>query len=454
MDFGVSTRPYKSCLQTGWSRFGIVLRLGVTAKTDEHRPSRRSNRLNQRAKFNLFTSAALGLLFWVWPVAAENWPQFRGPRGDGTSLATNPPVQWSTTRNVRWKTPIPGEGHSSPIVWNDSVFVTTALEDGRRILVHLDARSGKVVWQRAVAASPKESMHRENSSASSTPATDGQYVFTSFQAGNRVDLRCFDLAGKEIWAKQPLRFDGQHGYSYSPILYEDLLLFDCRQEGEAAVLGIEKQTGQIRWRAEPGRRRISHVTPLVVNDGSGPQLIVSGSDETRSYHPLTRAEIWRCDGPSDVAVSGLAYGDGMVFASAGYPVRSRIAVRIAGRGDVTQSHVAWSFRRQAPYVPSPVFFQGHLYAVLDEGMLTCFNAHTGEPTWQQRLGGRFRSSLVLAAGRLYATNDGGTTTVFEANPAAFRLLATNDLQEFCYATPALSGGRMFIRTGGHLFCLE
>jgi len=397
--------------------------------------------------------ALIGILCWAQTALGENWPQFRGPRGDGTSTETNVPFRWSATQNVKWKAPLDGEGHSSPIVWERSAFVTTADEAGGRTLIRLDADTGKIIWQKKVASAPKESMHRENSSASSTPATDGTHVVTSFQVGDRVDLRCFDLNGKQLWAVQPLRFDGQHGYSYSPIIYKDFVLFDCRQEGEAALLALDKRSGSTRWQAAPGNRRISHVTPLLIAYGNQPQLIVSGSDETRSYNPNNGQPIWWCQGPSDVAVAGLTYGDGMVFAAAGYPDRTRMAIRVNGRGDVTRSHVAWSLRRQVTYVPSPVYYNGHVYSVIDEGMVCCFDAKTGQSKWEHRLGGRFRSSLVLVGDRIYAINDKGLTTVFEASPQQFRALASNDLGDFCYATPAISNGRMFVRAGPNLFCI-
>jgi outer membrane protein assembly factor BamB len=394
----------------------------------------------------------LGMLL-AQAVLAENWPQFRGPRGDGTSTETNVPVRWSATQNIKWKANIPGEGHSSPIVWERSVFVTSATDNGDRHLIRVDAGTGKIVWQKKLATGPKESMHRENSSASSTPATDGTRIVTSFQVGDRVDLRCFDFEGRQLWAVQPLRFDGQHGYSYSPIIYKDLVLFDCRQEGEAALLALDKRTGQVRWRATPGNKRISHITPLLVTRGNQTQLIVSGSDETRSYNPDTGQPIWWCNGPSDVAVAGLAYGEGMVFATAGYPDRTRMAIRVDGRGDVTKTHVAWSSRRQVTYVPSPVYHAGHLYSVIDEGMVCCFDAKTGQSKWEYRLGGRFRASLVLAAGRIYATNDKGLTTIFVPNPQQFQALASNDLGNFCYATPAISNGRIFLRAGENLYSI-
>jgi outer membrane protein assembly factor BamB len=388
------------------------------------------------------------------PAHAANWPQWRGPNGDGISLETNAPVKWSATENVAWKTPIPGEGHSSPVIWGDSVFLTTALPSTQeRLLLRLDTRTGKTLWQRTVVKAAAEYIHRENSLASSTPVTDGERVFTSFQNGKRVDLQCYDFEGRRGWSVQPLEFKGEHGYSYTPVIYGDLLIFDCRQEGEAALLGLDKRTGKIRWRVEPSRRRISHITPLLVNDGRRQQIIVSGSDETRGVNPDTGETIWSCRGPSDVAVAGLSYGEGLVFVTAGYPDRTRMAVRVDGSGDVTDTHVAWKSRRQVTYVPSPVYHDGHFYSVLDEGILCCFDAKTGETVWDQRLGGRFRSSLVLVGDHGYATNDKGVTTVFRATPKGFESVAENDLKEFCYSTPAIADGRIYLRTGKNLYCI-
>lgn len=398
--------------------------------------------------------AALLLAVSVAGVQAENWPQWRGPRGDGISLEKRAPVRWSTNENILWRTALPGTGHSSPVVWRDSVFVTTALSNSQeRILLRLEARTGKTIWQRTVVTTPLEYMHRENSPASSTPVTDGKHVFTSFQNGKRAALQCYDFKGKQIWAVEPLEFNGEHGYSYTPLLYRDLLIFDCRQEGEAALMAFEKSTGEVRWRMEPSKARISHITPLLVQEGGRTQVIVSGSNETRGVNPETGETWWWCRGPSDVAVAGLSYGSGLVLATAGYPDRTRMAVRVDGSGDVTETHIAWKSRRQVTYVPSPVYHDGHFYSVLDEGILCCFAAQTGETVWDQRLEGRFRSSLVMVGGIIYATNDKGVTTVFRATPQGFESVVVNDLQEFCYTTPAISGGRMFFRTGRHLVCI-
>ncbi len=403
---------------------------------------------------NARTTAVLLSLVAVLSAPAGNWPQWRGPNGDGISPETNVPVKWSATESIIWRTPIPGEGHSSPVVWEDSVFLTTAVSNSQeRLLLRFETGSGRILWQRSVVAAAVEAMHRENSPASSTPVTDGELVFTSFQNGKRVDLQAYDFTGRQIWSVQPLEFNGEHGYSYTPLLYRNLLIFDCRQEGEAALLALDKRTGKVRWRVEPGKRRISHITPLLVNSAGRTQVIVSGSDETRSVNPETGETWWWCRGPSDVAVTGLSFGDGLVLATAGYPNRTRMAVRVDGSGDVTDSHVAWKLRRQATYVPSPVYHAGHFYSVLDEGMLYCFESRTGETVWEQRLEGRFRSSLVLAGGNIYATNDKGVTTVFRATPKAFESVSVNDLGEFCYTTPAITEGRIYLRTGKHLYCI-
>jgi len=399
-------------------------------------------------------SAQTLLLTTFASVHAANWPQWRGPNGDGTSVETNVPVKWSASENVVCKTPIPGEGHSSPVVWGASVFLTTAMPNSQeRLLLRLDTPTGKILWQRTVLTAAPEYINRENSLASSTPVTDGERVFTSFQNGKRVDLQCYDFDGKRIWSVQPLEFNGEHGYSYTPLLYRDLLILDCRQEGEAALLAFDKSTGKVRWRVEPSKRRISHITPLLVNDGRRQQLIVSGSNETRSVNPDTGETWWWCRGPSDVAVAGMSYGDGLVFVTAGYPDRIRMGVRVDGSGEVTETHVAWKSRRQVTYVPSPVYHAGHFYSVLDEGMLCCFNAKTCETVWDHRLEGHFRSSLVLAGENAYATNDKGVTTVFRATPLGFESVSVNDLREFCYATPAIADGRLYLRAGKSLFCI-
>lgn len=410
--------------------------------------------MNSKARLVNRTVAPLALVASTLSALGENWGQWRGPKGDGTSSETKVPVQWSASQNVLWRAALPGEGHSSPVVWGDNIFVTSAnSSNGERLLLRLDAKTGQVIWQRVVLTAPVESMHRENSAASSTPVTDGTHIFTSFQNGTRVDLQCYDFEGNRIWAKQPLRFAGMHGYSYTPALFGELVIFDFAQNDEAAVIALDKRSGQQRWRWDRSTRDISHVTPLLIEHGGATQLIVCGSDEIRALDPATGQSLWWCNGPTEVCVAGLAFDGRAVFAAGGYPNRTRMAVEVSGRGDVTKSHVRWKSTRQVTYVPSPVYHRGHLYTVIDDGMLTCVDAKTGNSVWDERLGGRFRSSLVLANENIYATDDKGVTTVFKATPQRFERVAVNDLGEFCYATPVISNGRLYIRTDRHLYCI-
>jgi outer membrane protein assembly factor BamB len=296
-------------------------------------------------------------------------------------------------------------------------------------------------------------MHRENSPASSTPVTDGERVYTSFQNGRRVEIGCYDYSGQRLWSVQPLRFRGMHGYSYTPVLHGDLVILDLCQNDESAVIALDKATGKVRWRFDRPQQDISHITPLLIEHDGQRQLITCGASQIRAFDPETGRSLWWCDGPTDVCVAGLASGDGLVFANGGYPKRIRMAVKASGQGDVSKTHVAWSTLREVSYVPSPLYHDGHFYSVVDDGFIYCFDANTGKAVWDHRLGGRFRSSLVYADGNLYASNDAGLTTVFRATPAGFQQVASNALDELIYSTPAIADGRLFVRTAGHLYCI-
>jgi len=385
---------------------------------------------------------------------AANWPQWRGPNADGICTETGVPIEWSRDHHVVWKTAIPGIGHSSPIVWNDAVFLTTAFpEKKQRVLLRVDARTGRIVWQRVVVTAELEHIHRENSYASSSPATDGQRIYTSFAAFDRVNLQAYDFSGTKIWETEPTRFEGEHGYSYAPILRGDLLFLDCNQNDEPALLALDTKTGQVRWRVDKAGHDISHVAPLLVYSAGREQLLTCGSNRIQSFDPATGTEIWFCKGPTDVCVAGLAFGDDLLFATGGYPNRSRMVVRTTGTGEVTDTHIVWESHRAVSYVPSPVYCDGHFYSVLDNGLLHCFDANSGDTVWQRRLGGHFRCSLLLVEGNLWATNDQGMTTICKASPQDFQQIAVNDLHEFCYATPAIAHRRIYLRTKEHLYCI-
>jgi outer membrane protein assembly factor BamB len=387
------------------------------------------------------------------PLRAEDWPGWRGPRGDGTSRETNLPVRWSATENVKWKTPIPGTGHSSPIVSGDRVFLTTCRETERaRVLLCLDCRDGRVLWERVVLTAPLEKKHKLNSYASSTPATDGTRVFISFLAADRMQVACYDFAGTKLWQVSPGEFHSVHGFCSPPVLYRDLVILNGDQDDpDAFLVALDKTSGAERWRApRPGIR--SYCPPLVVEAAGRMQLVLSGAKTVASYDPDTGKQLWVIDGPTEQFVASFVYANGLLFMTSGYPEYHMLAIRPDGSGNVTDTHVVWRHTRGAGYVPSPVAWGRYFYNVKDDGLASCLEAQTGARPWTERLGPHHSASPVAAEGRLYFTDDEGVTYVLEAGPT-FKVLARNPLGEHCYASPAVARGNLFIRTSGHLWCI-
>jgi outer membrane protein assembly factor BamB len=385
--------------------------------------------------------------------SAEDWPGWRGPRGDGTSTETGLPVRWSATENVRWKVPVPGLGHSSPVVWGDRLFLTSCREETReRRLLCYDRRDGKLLWERVVLTAPLEEKHKFNSYASSTAATDGSHVWVSFFAPPRAVVACYDINGAKVWEKSPGEFHSQHGYCSPPILHNNLVILNEDQDHPSAFLvALDKATGAERWRVErPGVR--SYTPPTIVRAAGRTQMVLSGSNHTSSYDPDTGKLIWDIDGPTEQFVASFVQQDGLLFMTGGFPERHVLAIRPDGRGDVTQSHIAWRTMKGAGYVPSPVAWDHHVFLVNDDGVATCWEARTGKQCWQQRFGGRHHASPVAADGQVYFTAEDGRSRVIKAAPT-FELLATNSFGEECVASPAVSGGNLFYRTAHHLWCL-
>jgi len=302
---------------------------------------------------------------------AEDWPQWRGPRLDGSSTATGVPRSWSATENVAWKTPIPGIGHSSPIVVGDRVFVTTCLvaeksAEKPRLLLCLDRGSGKVLWQREICTSPLENKHGLNSYASSTPASDGKHVYVTFlrsrpmtDADAKVDpgirdgiaawktmvpeivVAAYDMDGNKKWQKTPGRFYSRHGFCSSPILHKNLVIINADQDATAYIVALGRLTGEEAWRVDRPNRTRSYCVPLIAQAGGKTQLVLTGSLGVDSYDPDTGEPIWHIDGPTEQYVASPVYGDGLFFLTTGYPEFHNMGIRPDGQGDVTATHVAW-----------------------------------------------------------------------------------------------------------------
>jgi hypothetical protein len=382
-----------------------------------------------------------------------NWPQWRGAKGDGHSTETGIPVRWSGTENVLWKVAIGGKGHSSPIVWGDRVFLTTCLEkEQKRQLLCLSRGDGKALWTRDVLSSPLEKKHSLNNYASATPATDGKYVWVAFLEAPEIQLVCYDLEGQEVWRKSPGKFNSVHGWACGPILYKDMVILNCDQDGEGFIVAYERETGVERWRtARPNQMR-SYCNPLIVEAGGKMQMVMTGSKCTASYDPDTGRQHWMVDGPTDQFVATPVYTDGIFFITGGFPTFHILGIRPDGEGNVSNTHVVWHHTQGASYVPSPIAYDKWFFIVSDEGMATCLEARSGKAVWSQRLGKHHRPSPVFADGRLYFLDDQGDTHVMKASPK-LELVGVNQLGEDCYASPAISGGRIYIRGVEHLYCI-
>jgi outer membrane protein assembly factor BamB len=398
--------------------------------------------------------AGLVVLVVTTVVQGEEWPGWRGPRGDGTSAEKDIPLHWSETENIAWKTPISGKGHSSPVVWGDHVFLTTCLEqEQQRVLLCLDRRDGRILWQRIVLTAPLEKKHKLNSYASSTPATDGKHVWVSFLAMPNMEAACYDAEGNKVWQLSPGEFHSVHGFCSPPTLYKDLVILNGDQDDPRAfIVALEKETGKERWRIHrPGLR--SYCPPLLVDAAGRTQMVLSGSKCVASYDPDTGKQLWIIHGPTEQYVASLVYANDVLFLTCGFPERHLMVIRPDGNGDVTNTHVLWR-RKGVPagYVPSPIAHGDYFFGVSDEAQAGCFEARTGKQMWLHRLGTHHSASPVSAGDYLYFPADDGSTFVLRAGPK-FEIVAQNDLGEECSASPAIAHGQIFLRTLHNLYCI-
>ena len=364
------------------------------------------------------------------------------------------PLEWSETKNLKWKTPLPGLGWSSPVVGGGRVWITTAIDKKGISLraMAFDVETGAVVVDTEVfKIGGDRDINPKNSWASPTPILDGDLVFVHFGADGTAALT---TDGKIVW-KNKYEYQSQHGAGGSPIVYGDLLIFSCDGGDSAFVIALDKRTGKTKWKTY---RRTpydqAYTTPLVIRVGDKDQILSVGAFRAAAYEPLTGKEIWRvgyADGFSNVPRP--VVGNGLVFIATGFQEPSILAVRTDGTGDVTKTRIAWTLKRGAPLTPSPILVGSELYVVNDGGILTCLDAASGSIIWQQRLGGTYSASPVFADGRIYFLAEQGVTTVI-APGREFRKLAANPLDGGLLASMAVSGGSLFLRTDSHLYCIS
>lgn len=386
--------------------------------------------------------------------SAENWPAWRGPRGDGVSVETNTPVAWADSSNVTWKVACPGVGHASPIVFGNHLFTVSALpETEERVLLCFDRGSGKLQWQRTVLSSPLEHKHVLNSYASSTPATDGTLVYTAFLDVNEIVVAAYDFEGHQRWLVRPGNFKSMHGFSSSPVLFKDKVIVNGDHDGDSYLVALSRETGKTLWKTPREHHTRSYCTPTIFHLADRTQMILSGDMCVSSYDPNDGSRHWVIDGPTEQFVASIVYNANanLLFVTGGFPDHHILAVRPDGTGNITKTHIAWRTTKGVSYVPSPISIGDYFLVVSDQGFGTCFEAATGKLLWQERLG-EHHASLVSAGGLVYFLSDEGVLNVIKPGPE-FNLIARSEVGEKCFASPAISDGHLFLRGEKSLLCI-
>ncbi len=392
----------------------------------------------------------------VWPgitgfagVEAAEWPQFRGPSGEGQAAASGLPLTWSESENTVWKTPVAGRGWSSPVIDGSQIWLTTAAGRSLRALA-LDRDSGRLLLDVEVfRLDGPPAIHQKNSYASPTPILDTGRVYVHFGPLGTAALK---RDGSIVWKRQ-LNYQHGHGPGGSPALWGELLIINCDGTDQQYVVALDKETGEIRWRTERRDGAMSYSTPLIIRAGPGEQVISPGANRAVAYDPRTGREIWWIGYDGFSVVPRPVFGHGLVFLTSGFYRPILFAVRPGGRGDVSHSQVAWTWERGVPLTPSPLLAGDELYLVSDNGIVTCLDAKTGREQWRERLPGRFSASPLAAEGRVYFLNESGETTVVEAG-RNFTVLARNRLDGETLASLAVAGRAIFLRTASHLYRIE
>ncbi|HEY7785746.1 MAG TPA: PQQ-binding-like beta-propeller repeat protein [Pyrinomonadaceae bacterium] len=442
--------------------------------------------MNTHAKFLITLIAPILFSAIATAKTPGNWPQWRGPDSQGVSDETSLPSEWTTTKNVKWKTPIAGRGHSSPIVWGKKIFLTTAL-DGEAVpgrkpgvthklsdgsdFVHpdavgadlkhtfkvicLDRDSGKILWERVAYEGPvHDSRHKKASFASSTPATDGKYVFAFFGSEG---LYAFDYNGKQIW-KQDLGKLGTAsvGYGVSPILFGDLVIMQCDESGmNSFIVAFDKKTGKEVWRVAR-KVDVTWTSPVLVKTAKRTELVTAAAEAIIAYDPATGKELWRHKGLQSNAVPTPVVSKDLVIVTSGYPTKIALAIKAGGDGDITGSpNLVWSYNKGTAYVPSPILYGEYVYLMTGNGSISCLDVKTGKVAYE---GARvpkpttFMASPVAYEGKIFLTSEEGDTFVLKAGPK-HEVIQTNSLGEPVYASPAIAGGRVFIRGEKNLYAI-
>lgn len=384
---------------------------------------------------------------------ADNWPAWRGPDGTGVANESDLPTRFDSKDNIAWKAPLPSPGNSTPIVWQDHVFVTCPIDGGAiRSLICFHRGTGKQRWRHEVSFPKKETAHRDNPFCSVSPTTDGRHVYASF--GSAGVVAC-DFSGNVVWKRDLGPLAHVFGPATTPVLYKNLLLIH-RGPGEPThIVALDKRTGKTVWDVrETGKNHKlygSWSTPVIYRAGDHDEFALSMPGELKGYDPLTGSELWRCAGMGPSNYPDTAVGDGVLIGISGFQ-KSMMAVRMGGRGDITATHRIWHVEKTQQRIGSGVVSGGYLYVSNAPGICECIRVKTGKTVWKKRLGGNLWGSILLASNRIYVANTQGEVFILAASPR-FELIAKNAMNEHIKAAIAPSDGQLFIRTYKHLYCV-
>lgn len=391
---------------------------------------------------------------------AENWPEFRGPTGQGVYPGKNLPIEWTTTKNVAWMSPIPGKGWSSPIIQDGKIYLTSAVanmesKEQSLVAICVDAANGKNLWQTEIfrqdSKAPK--IHGKNSHASPSPLTDGKFVYVHF---GHQGTACLDFAGKIVWRSTEHRYSPVHGNGGTPILVDDKIVFSIDGSDKQFLIALNKADGKTVWktnRNSKADRKFSFSTPLLIEHNGQRQIISPASDLVVACDPVDGKEIWRASYDGYSVIPRPVFGHGMIFLSSGYNTPSVHAIRVDGEGDVTKTNIAWSNNKGAPHTPSMLVVGTELYMISDNGIASCLDAKTGKSHWSERVGGGFSASPFYADGKVYLQSEQGLTTVLRAG-TTFEQLARSDMKEKTFASYAVADGAIYLRSETKLYRIQ
>jgi outer membrane protein assembly factor BamB len=373
-----------------------------------------------------------------------DWPWWRGPNGNAVAESgQKPPVEWSETANIAWKLPVPGRGHSAATVVGERIFLTTADEKEQvQSILCFDASRGTQLWKRDVnQGSFPARINRANTHASGSVACDGTLVYAAFLNHDRIQVVAVDLNGEQQWEHLTSSYtpnEYKNGYGSSPVLYGNLVIIAGDFDGDAFLVGLNRDTGKQIWKT-PRSKNVNYASPIVADVAGRHQLLLSGGDVVASYDPLSGKQLWQTAATSMATAGTMVWQDDLVFASGGYPQVGTFCLRADGSGEIL-----WQ-NNQKCYEQSLVVADGYVYAINDTGIAYCWDAKSGEEKWRERLGGKISASPILAAGNIYATNEAGTTWVYRATPEKFELLQKNQLGTETFATPTICRNRIYLR---------